>query len=89
LELDGPDRRVHPFAVRPSELLRTKRTGEPRKRRVQRATHPPDLSLGRAASIRTCLAARKQDRSVTILDDAALRLWRGIRTRAEKVLREF
>ena len=26
----------------------------------RRATPPPDLSLGRAASIRTCLAARKQ-----------------------------
>ena len=30
------------------------------KGEFRRATHPPDLSLGRAASIRTCLVARKQ-----------------------------
>ena len=32
-----------------------------KKEVCQRATHPLDLSLGRAASIRTCFAARKQE----------------------------
>ena len=42
-------------------LWRGKRSRKPSERCVQRATHPPDLALGRAASIRTCFAARKPE----------------------------
>src|ERR1700682_2037738 len=56
-----PNRHVHPFVVRPGRFAAQKATWRAKKE-VNSAGYPPaDLSLGRAASIRTCLATRKQE----------------------------